>query len=146
MLETGAMQLLTHQYAHPKELSQFMNAHAALMDATPAKVKASPYDGILKARLCEGVTPMPPEFELMHPRRARCSGLFMQPDGRTAHLTGYRLPTVEDEAWYRLSDPENGLHPDDLQAFRASISSPVRRRPVARLFARLKFWKAKING
>ena len=118
-----------------------MNAQAALMDATPAKFKSSPYDDILKARLCDGVIPMPPEFELMHPRRARCSGLAVQPDGRTAHYTGYRLPTPEDEAWYRLSDPENGLHPDDLQAFRVSIRGPERGRPLALLFARLKFWQ-----
>ena len=113
------MKLLSQQHVHPIELSQFMNAQAALLDAKPVEAKASPYEAILKARLCEGVTPMPPEFELMHPRRARCSGLAVQPDGRTAHYTGYRLPTKEDEAWYRLSDPENGLHPDDLQAFRA---------------------------
>ena len=140
------MKLLSQQHVLPKDLSQFMNAQAALMDAKPVEAKASPYEAILKARLCEGVTPMPPEFELMHPRRARCSGLCMQPDGRTFHYTGYRQLTKEDEAWYRLSDPENGLHHDDLQAFRASIRGPVRRWPVAQLFARLKFWQTKING
>ena len=123
-----------------------MNAQAALMDAQPVEAQASLYDDILKARLCDGVIPMPPEFELMHPRRARSSGLALQPDGRTAHYTGYRLPTPEDEAWYRLSDPENGLHRDDLAAFRASIRGPVRRWPMARLFARLKFWQTKVKG
>jgi hypothetical protein len=36
------MEWLSKQYVHTQELSQFMNAQAALMDATPAKVKASP--------------------------------------------------------------------------------------------------------
>lgn len=130
---------------YPDELSQFLVEQAALMNAQPVEAKSITISGIENARLCAGVTSMPPEFELMHPRRARCSGLCMQPDGRTAHYTGYRLLTPEDEAWYRLNDPENGLHHDDLQAFRASIQCPVRRWPVARLFARLKFWQTKVK-
>ncbi len=87
----------------------------------------------------ELVLPMPPEFQLVHPRRIRCSGFSTQPDGSTAHYSGYRQLTPEDEACYRLSDPENGLHPDDLKAFRASIQGPVMRGPVARFFARFMF-------
>ena len=86
-------------------------------------------------------TPMPPDFELMHPRRARRSGWRTQPDGQSVHFVGYAILTPADEASYRLSDPENGLHPDDLKAFRASIRAPVHRGPVAKFFARLKFWR-----
>lgn len=86
-------------------------------------------------------TPMPPDFELMHPRRVRRSGWHTQPDGQSVHFVGYAILTPADEASYRLSDPENGLHPDDLKAFRASIRAPVHRGPVTRFFARLKFWR-----
>ena len=84
---------------------------------------------------------MPPDFELMHPRRARRSGWRTQPDGQSVHFVGYAILTPADEASYRLSDPENGLHPDDLKAFRASLRGPVKHGPVARLFASLKFWR-----
>ena len=89
--------------------------------------------------------PMPPEFELMHPRRIRCSGHFAQPDGQFVHYSGYMRLTQEDEARYRLTNPEQGLHPDDLAAFRASIREPVepepiKHGPVAGFFAWLKFW------
>ena len=85
------------------------------------------------------VTPMSPEFQLMHPRRVRCSGWDTQPDGQTVHFSGYRRLAPEDEASYRLRDPENGLHPDDLQAFRESIRGPSKGRPLLKYFAWLKF-------
>lgn len=90
------------------------------------------------------VTPMPPEFELMHDRCVRSSEWVEQANGKMAHFIGYRCLTPEDEARYRLSDPENGLHHDDLKAFRASIRGPVKRGPVARFFARLKFWSSEV--
>jgi hypothetical protein len=86
-------------------------------------------------------TSMPPEFELIHPRRVRRSGWHTQPDGQSVHFVGYAIITPADEASYRLSDPENGLHADDLKAFRESIRSPVRHGPLARFFASLKFWR-----
>jgi len=125
---------------YPEELSQFLMAQAALVDVQPVKVRASPYEAIHRARMCEGITPMPPEFQLMHPRRVRRSGWHIQPDGQSFHFVGYAILTPADEASYRLSDPENGLHPDDLKAFRASIQGPVKHGPVARFFARLKVW------
>ena len=81
---------------------------------------------------------MPPEFQLMHPRRVRWSGYVEQPNGQMAHFIGFKEATPEEEAWHRLHDPERGLHPDDLLAYRIS-----RRGPVARFFARLKFWHTK---
>lgn len=121
----------TIQPLYPEELSQFLTMQAALRAAQPAWAID---DAIQSTCMCEGVTPMPPEFQLKHPRRVRCSGSLKQPDGSTAHYSGYRKLTQEDEDWYRLSDPENGLHPDDLKAFRASI-----REPAAGFFAWLKF-------
>lgn len=94
--------------------------------------------------------PMPPEFELMHPRRVRCSGRFSQPDGEFVHYSGYMMLTPEDEARYRLTNPEQGLHPDDLAAFRESIRGPaepkpIKHGPLARLLARLKFWASEVD-
>jgi hypothetical protein len=86
-------------------------------------------------------TSMPPEFQLMYPRRVRRSGWHIQPDGQSFHFVGYAILTPADEVTYRLSDPENGLHPDDLKAFRVSLSGPVKHGPMARLFASLKFWR-----
>ena len=91
------------------------------------------------------VTPMPPEFQLIHPRRVRSSGWATQPDGQSVHFCGYERLKPEDESWYRRCDPENGLHPDDRQAFRASIRAPVLRGPVARFFSRLKFWSSEVE-
>ena len=81
---------------------------------------------------------MPPEFQLVHPRRVRWSGWVEQPDGQSAHVVGFKEATPEEEAWHRLNDPERGLHEDDLLAYRIS-----KRGPVTRLLARLKFWHTK---
>ncbi len=48
---------------------------------------------------------------------------------------GTTQATPEQEAWHRINDPEDGLHPDDLADYRKS-----QRGPVVRFFARLKFW------
>ncbi len=87
--------------------------------------------------------PMPPEFELKYPRRVRWSGYFPQPDGQSAHFVGSNDATPEEEAWHRIHDPERGLDLEDLIAYRRS-----QRGPVAKFFARLKFWptKAKEEG
>lgn len=77
---------------------------------------------------------MPPDFQLMHPRRVRWSGPVSQPDGTMVHLSGFKEATPEQEAWYRLNDPERGLHEDDLLTYRRS-----RRGPIARFLARLGF-------
>ena len=119
----------------PKESSHFLKDQAAQLDAQPVEARASPYEVIQKARMCEGVTPMPPEFELMHQRRVRWSGWYKQPDGGMAHFIGFKDATPEEELWHRLNSPERGLHPDDLTAYRKS-----QRGPVAKFFARLKFW------
>lgn len=127
------------QPLYPEELRKFLEEQPPLIVAQPVEDRASPYEAVHGARKCEGVTPMPSEFVLMHPRRVRSSGYFKQPDGGTAHYTGHRILTPEDEAGYRLSDPENGLHPDDLKAFRASIRGPVKPGRISRFLARLKF-------
>ena len=80
------------------------------------------------------ITPMPPEFELKHPRRVRWSGRFEQPNGDMPHFIGFSDATPEEEAWHRIHDPEGGLHPLDLAAYRTS-----QRGPVAKFFARLRF-------
>ena len=74
----------------------------------------------------------------MQPRRIRWSGYVEQPNGQMAHIIGFKEATPEEEAWHRLHDPEHGLREDDLLAYRRS-----RRGPVARFFARLKFWRSK---
>jgi len=55
-------------------------------------------------------------------------------------MIGARDATPEQEIWHRINDPEHGLHPDDLLAYRQS-----KRGPVARFFARLKFWPSKVK-
>ena len=87
------------------------------------------------------VEPMPPEFQLIHPRRVRWSGWFEQPDGQMAHFIGSNDATPEQEAWYRLNDPERGLSLEDRHAYRKS-----QRGPVVKFFARLKFWRSKVEG
>lgn len=131
------------QPLYPEELSQFLVARAAQLDAQPVAAKASPYHAIQQARMLEGVTPMSTEFQLLHPRRVRSSGWHQQPDGHMAHFIGYRILTPDDEAWFRLNDPENGLHNEDVRAFRSSIRGPVKCGPLSRFFARLKFWTSK---
>jgi hypothetical protein len=86
------------------------------------------------------IKPMPPDFQLKHPRRVRWSGRFEQPNGDMPHFCGSSDATPEQEAWHRIHDPERGLHPDDLSAYRKS-----QRGPVARFFARLKFWPSKVK-
>jgi len=78
---------------------------------------------------------MPTDFQLKHPRRVRWSGWHHQADGSEAHIMGTTQATPEQEAWHRINDPEDGLHPDDLADYRKS-----QRGPVVRFFARLKFW------
>jgi len=87
------------------------------------------------------VKPMPLDFQLMHPRSVRWSGCFKQPDGSMPHFCGSSDATPEQELWHRIHDPERGLHPDDLAAYRVS-----QRGPVARFFARLKFWPSKVKS
>ncbi len=84
----------------------------------------------------EGVPIMPPEFQLMHPRRVRWSGWYEQPNGGMAHFSGFSNATPEQEAWHRIHDPEVGLHAEDLTAYRKS-----QRGPVLGFFAWLKFWR-----
>jgi hypothetical protein len=81
---------------------------------------------------------MPLEFQLMHPRRVRWSGCFKQPNGDMPHFSGFSNATSEQELWHRINDPERGLHPDDLLAYRES-----KRSPISKLFSRLKFWPSK---
>ena len=80
-----------NQPIYPEELSRFLTAQAALLDA--------------------------------------------QPNGGTAHFSGFSNATPEQELWQRINDPERGLHIDDLAAYRH-----LQRGPVAKFFARLKFW------
>ena len=122
-----------NQPIYPEELSQFLTAQAALKDAQPANTMNVSTD-------TPATVPMPPEFELAHPRRVRWSGWHHQADGSEAHIMGTTQATPEHEAWHRINDPEGGLHPDDLAAFRASIRGPVVHGPVEQFFARLKFW------
>lgn len=81
------------------------------------------------------MSPMPPEFELKHPRRVRCSTFATEPNCGWSHMSGFTNATPEQEAWHRINDPERGLDPDDLTAYRKS-----QRGPVATFLARLKFW------
>ena len=86
----------------------------------------------------QAILPMPPEFQLMYPRRLRWSGWYEQPNGGKAHFIGFKDVTPEEEAWYRIHAPERGLTPEDRAAYRKS-----QRGPVAKFFARLKFWPSK---
>jgi len=97
-------------------LGKFLSDQAALADATVAH--SFPDWGFHRPPATATMPPMPSDFELKHPRRIRCSGLFKQPDGTTAHYSGFRYPTPEQEAWYRQNDPECGLHDDDMKAYR----------------------------
>jgi len=129
-----------NQPLYPEELSQFLMAQAALLDAQPVKPRTHSFEEIQKQRMYEGVPIMPPEFQLMYPRRVRWSGWYDQPSGGMAHFSGSSNATPEQEAWHRINDPERGLHPHDLAAYRKS-----QRGPVARFFARLKFWPTKVK-
>ncbi len=84
------------------------------------------------------IKPMPPEFQLMYPRRVRWSTWQQQPNGGNAHFSGSSHATPEQEAWYRINDPERGLDLHDLAPYRK-----LQRGPIARFFARLKFWPSK---
>lgn len=83
-----------------------------------------------------GPKPQKPGPALQRPRRIRTSGYMPQPDGSHVHYTGYRIATPEQEAWYRIHDPERGLHDEDLAAYRSA-----QRGPVARFLAALIFWR-----
>lgn len=133
--------LQSNQPLYPEELSKFLAAQAAQLDAQPVEPRTSPFDAVSTARMYEGVPVMPLEFQLMHPRRVRWSGWFPVPDGTWAHLIGSRDATPEQELWHRIHDPEDGLHPDDLLAYRES-----KRSAQASYFARLKFWLSKGQG
>ena len=135
--------LQSNQPPYPEALSKFLTAAAVQLNAQPVETKPSPYDAIHEARRLEGVTPMPPEFQLAHPRRVRSSGWYPQPDGHMAHIIGYRILTPDDEAWFRLNDPENGLHDEDVKAFRESIRGPVKGGIVASFWAWFKFWEVR---
>lgn len=65
--------------------------------------------------------------EMKHPRRIRASGFVEQPDGSHVHYTGYRIATPEQEAWYRVNDPERGLHEEDLATYRSTQRGLVAR-------------------
>jgi len=122
-----------NQPPYSEELSQFLLAQAALKDAKPANTMNVSTDS-------PATKPMPPEFQLMHPRRVRWSRWCEQPAGGMAHFSGSSDATPEQEMWHRIHDPERGLHRDDLAAYRES-----QRGPVARFFARLKFWPSKVK-
>jgi hypothetical protein len=126
--------LQSNQPPYPEALSKFLTAQAAQLDAQPGDPTASPFDAVRNASMYEGVPLMPPEFQLMHPRRVQWSGWFPQPDGALVHFIGARDATPEQEIWHRINYPERGLHPDDRRAYRKS-----KRSPVSKFFARLKF-------
>lgn len=124
----------SNQPLYPEELSKFLVSMAAQLNAKPVAPKASPFDAIQKARMYEGVPVMPLDFQLLYPRQVRWSSWSTLPDGTGMHLSGARDATAEEEVWHRINDPENGLHPDDLVAYRES-----KRGPLSKFFARLKF-------
>lgn len=76
---------------------------------------------------------MPPEFQLKYPRRIRWSEFATEPNCGWTHMSGFKHATPEQEVWYRINDPEGGLHPNDLIAYRRS-----KRGPLAGFFTRLK--------
>jgi hypothetical protein len=124
----------------PKELSQFLRDQAAQMNAEPDAHNA-PYSAAEQSdSSCVGVTPMQPDFQLMHPRRVRWSMFATDPNCGWTHMSGFKHATPEQEAWHRIHDPEGGLHPDDLSAYRAS-----QRGLALKFIARLhqKLWPAK---
>ena len=125
---------LLNQSPYPEELSKFLTAQAAQLNAQPVEPRTSPFDAVQRARMYEGVPLMPPEFQLMHPRRVRWSGWFPLPDGTTMHLSGFREATPEQEVRHRINNPESGLHPDDLLAYRES-----KRGPISKFLSSLKF-------
>lgn len=110
---------------YPEELSQFLTAQAALLDA----------------HMPQGVPVMPLEFKLMYPRRVTWSSWVKQPDGHMAHFIGSNEATPEEELWHRIHAPERGLTPEDVSAYRKSKLGPV-----AKFFARLKFWPTRIKS
>ena len=132
--------LQSNQPQYPEELSKFLTATAAQLDAQPVDPNASPFDAVRNASMYEGVPLMPPEFQLMHPIRVRWSSWVPQPDGSMAHFIGARDATPEQEIWHRINNPERGLHPDDLSTYRQS-----KRSPLPKFFARLKFWPSKVK-
>ena len=79
----------------PEELSRFLVANSARLDAQPLEPKASPFDAIQKAHMYESVPVMPLEFQLTHPRQVRWSSWFTLPDGTRMHLVGARDATPE---------------------------------------------------
>lgn len=127
----------------PEELSKFLKDQAAQLDAESAAGNTPSSETMRNESSGVGVKPMPPEFNLKHPRRIRWSGRYQQPSGEMAHFIGFKDATAEEEAWHRINAPERGLDPEDLADYRKS-----QRGPVAKFFARLKFWpsKAKVEG
>lgn len=120
----------------PNELSQFLRDQAAQLDVE-TDTHIAPYSGANRSDSSGvGVTPMPPEFQLMHPRRVRWSEFATDPNCGWTHMSGFKHATPEQEAWHRTHDPEGGLHPDDLIAYRKS-----QRGPVARFVGKLKVWR-----
>jgi len=119
------MSSLNQRQPYPEEFSQFLTAQAALLDT----------------RMPQGEPVMPLEFKLMNPRRVTWSSRVKQPDGKMAHFVGFNDATPEEELWHRIHAPERGLTPEDLIAYRKS-----KRGPVAKFFARLKFWPAQVKS
>lgn len=78
----------------------------------------------------KGPIPQRPWPVLKHPRRVPASGPLKMKDGSYAHFTGYSKATPEQEAWYRVHQPEYGLSEEDVKAYRRS-----QRGPLARFFA-----------
>jgi hypothetical protein len=56
------------------------------------------------------------------------------------HMSGARDATPEQELWHRIHDPERGLHPDDLLAYRES-----KRGRIFKFFGKLKFGPSKVK-
>lgn len=126
---------------YPDEFSRFLAAQAAMAAAQPLEPGTSPVDTIQEARVHQGTPVMPPEFKLMYPRRVTWSSWVKQPDGKMAHFVGSNDATPEEELWHRIHAPERGLTPEDVIAYRKS-----KRGPMAKFFARLKFWPTPVKS
>jgi len=119
------MSSLSQRQPYPEEFSQFLTAEAALLDAG----------------MHQGEPVMSIEFKLMSPRRVTWSSWVKQPDGQPVHFMGFNDATPEEELWHRIHAPERGLAPEDVIAYRKS-----RRGPIAKFFARLKFWPTPVKS
>lgn len=135
------MSSIDQRQPYPEEISRFLAAQAALADAQPLEPGKSTIDAVQEARMYQGPPVMPLEFKLMYPRRITWSSWVKQPDGQSVHFMGSRDASPEQELWHRIHAPERGLTPEDVIAYRKS-----KRGPVAKFFARLKFWPTQVKS